>query len=169
MRETCVQSLGWEDPLEEGMATHSSILTWGIPWMEKHGKGSQRVGHDWATRPHTQHSILLDCKQCHSAVFWLPVSGGKFTLSDKHSSEGNVSFSSACALTFYFSLVLSMICLYIIPLVFFLLELYKGLWNCDSRSLDGWEKLSATVFSYIAPFFTFSIKHIFLCSSWLRW
>ena len=41
---------GWEDPLEEGMATHSSILAWKIPWTEAPGglqsKGSQRVGHD---------------------------------------------------------------------------------------------------------------------------
>ena len=37
MRETWVQSLGWEDPLEEGMATHSSILTWRIPWTEEPG------------------------------------------------------------------------------------------------------------------------------------
>ena len=39
-----------EDPLEEGMATHSSILTWGIPWTEEAGRlqsiGSQRLGHD---------------------------------------------------------------------------------------------------------------------------
>ena len=45
-----VQSLGWEDPLEEGMATHSSILAWEIPWTEEPGRlqstGSQRVGHD---------------------------------------------------------------------------------------------------------------------------
>ena len=45
-----VQSLGWEDPLEEGMATHSSILPWRIPWTEEPGglqsMGSQRVGHD---------------------------------------------------------------------------------------------------------------------------
>ena len=40
VRETWVQSLGWEDPLEKGKATHSSILAWRIP------KGSQRVGHD---------------------------------------------------------------------------------------------------------------------------
>ena len=43
-------SLGWEDPLEEGMATHSSILAWRIPWTEDPGGlqsiGSQRVGHD---------------------------------------------------------------------------------------------------------------------------
>ena len=50
MQETCVQSLGWEDPLEKGMATHSRILVWGIPWTEEPGRlqsmGSQRVGHD---------------------------------------------------------------------------------------------------------------------------
>ena len=48
--ETQVQSLGWEDPLEKEMATHSSILAWKIPQMEKPGRlqsvGSQRVGHD---------------------------------------------------------------------------------------------------------------------------
>jgi len=42
--------LGWKDPLEEGMATHSSILGWRIPWTEEPGglqsMGSQRVGHD---------------------------------------------------------------------------------------------------------------------------
>ena len=47
-----VLSLGWEDPLEERMATHSSILAWRIPWAEEPGglesMGSQRVGHDWA-------------------------------------------------------------------------------------------------------------------------
>ena len=50
MWETWVQSLGWDDPLEKGMATHSSILAWRIPWTEKPGRlqslGSQRVGHD---------------------------------------------------------------------------------------------------------------------------
>ena len=50
MQETWVQSLGREDPLEKEMATHSSILAWRIPWMEKPGvlqsTGSQRVGHD---------------------------------------------------------------------------------------------------------------------------
>ena len=50
MQETSVRSLGWEDLLEEGMATHSSILAWRIPWTEEldrlHAMGSQRVGHD---------------------------------------------------------------------------------------------------------------------------
>ena len=44
MWETWVQSLGWEDPLEKGKATHSSILAWRISWTES--MGSQRVGHD---------------------------------------------------------------------------------------------------------------------------
>ena len=50
MRETWVGSLGREDPLEKGMATHSSILAWRIPWTEEPGglqsTGLQRVGHD---------------------------------------------------------------------------------------------------------------------------
>ena len=53
MRETQVRSLGWEDPLEKGMATHSSILAWRSPWTEEPGglwsMGSQRVSHDWVT------------------------------------------------------------------------------------------------------------------------
>ena len=48
--EIWVRSLGWEDPLEKGMATHSSILAWRIPWTEKPGGlrfiGSHRIGHD---------------------------------------------------------------------------------------------------------------------------
>ena len=50
MWETWVPSLGWEDPLEKEMATHSSTLAWKIPWTEEPGRlqsmGSQRVGHD---------------------------------------------------------------------------------------------------------------------------
>ena len=50
MQETQVRSLGWEDPLEKEMATHSSILAWEIPWTEELGMlqsmRSQRVGHD---------------------------------------------------------------------------------------------------------------------------
>ena len=50
MQETQVQALGWEDPLEKGMATHSGILTWGIPWTEEPGRlqsmGLQRVRHN---------------------------------------------------------------------------------------------------------------------------
>ena len=50
MHETWVRSLGWEDPLEKEMATHSSLLAWRIPWVEESGglqsMGLQRVGHD---------------------------------------------------------------------------------------------------------------------------
>ena len=53
MWETWVWSLGWEDPLEKDMASHSSILAWRIPWTEEPGglqsTGLQRVRHDWAT------------------------------------------------------------------------------------------------------------------------
>ena len=54
MWETQVRSLGQEDPLEEEMATHSSILAWRIPWTEKPGRlrsmGLQRVRHDGAIK-----------------------------------------------------------------------------------------------------------------------
>ena len=50
MWETRVRSLGWEDPLEKEMATHSCTLAWKIPWTEKPDRlqsmGSQRVGHN---------------------------------------------------------------------------------------------------------------------------
>ena len=50
VQETWVRSLGWEDPLEKEMATHSSILAWKISWTEEPGglqsMGSQRVGHN---------------------------------------------------------------------------------------------------------------------------
>ena len=56
--EKWVQFLDQEDPLEEGMATHSSILAWRIPQTEEPGKlqsiGSQRVGHDWNDLAWTQ-------------------------------------------------------------------------------------------------------------------
>ena len=50
VQETRVQSLGWEDPLQEGMVTHSSILAWKILWTKEPGRlqsmGLHRVGHD---------------------------------------------------------------------------------------------------------------------------
>ena len=50
MQETCVQSLGWEDPLEKKIAIHASILVWSTPWTEEPGGlqsiGLQRVVHD---------------------------------------------------------------------------------------------------------------------------
>ena len=56
MQETWVQSLDWEDPLEKGMGTHSSILAWRIPWTEKPGRLQsivlQRIRHDRVTNTH---------------------------------------------------------------------------------------------------------------------
>ena len=61
MRETQVQFLGWEDPLEEWMATHSSIIAWGIPCPEEpsglQSIGLPRVGHDLVTNTFTFLSI----------------------------------------------------------------------------------------------------------------
>ena len=58
MREIWVWSPGWEDSVEEGMATHSSILAWRIPWTEEPGRQqfmeSQKVRHDWAAK-HRRH------------------------------------------------------------------------------------------------------------------
>ena len=60
MQEIWVQSLVGEDPLEQEMATHSRVLAWKIPWIEKPGglqsSGSQRVRHDWATE-HIAHTV----------------------------------------------------------------------------------------------------------------
>ena len=57
-----VGSLGQEDPLEEVMAIHSSILAWGIPWTEEPDQlqsiGSQRVGHDWANEHAHKHAQM---------------------------------------------------------------------------------------------------------------
>ena len=61
-RETWVQSLGGEDPLEKGMATHASILAWGIPWTEDPSRlqstGSQRGRHDCVTATFTFSPVL---------------------------------------------------------------------------------------------------------------
>ena len=65
MQETRVQSLGWEDPLEEEMTTHSIILAWKISWTEEPGglqsMGSQRVRHDWATNAYLLTYCLSSC------------------------------------------------------------------------------------------------------------
>ena len=63
MWETWVQSLGWENPLEKGIATHSSILAWRIPWTEEPGglqsMKSQRVGHDWVPQHSTHGEVVI--------------------------------------------------------------------------------------------------------------
>ena len=63
IQETWVRSLGWEDLLEEGMATHSSILSWRLPWTEEPGGlqsvGWHRAGHDWSDLAGTHTNGLL--------------------------------------------------------------------------------------------------------------
>ena len=67
MQETQIGSLGWEDSLEEEMATHSSVLAWKIPWTEEPGglqsMGLQRVRQDWVTNTFTftiMSTLVLD-------------------------------------------------------------------------------------------------------------
>ena len=70
MQETRVQSLGWKDPMEEGMATHSSVLAWRIPWTEEPGRllslGSQKVRHNWSNLAHMQLSVLMQYTPKHA-------------------------------------------------------------------------------------------------------
>ena len=75
MKEILVQSLGREDPLEEGIATHSCILTWEIPWTEEPGGlqsiGSQRVRHDWSNLA-CMHTFRLFSKASYPKVLSYP-------------------------------------------------------------------------------------------------
>ena len=74
--ETWVRSMGWEDPLEKGMATHSRILVWRFPWTEEPGRlqstGSKRVRHDWATFTFTSqlpgHPFSQSSRQIKSTI-----------------------------------------------------------------------------------------------------
>ena len=64
MQETRVQSLGWEDPQEKEMTTHSSIPAWEIPRAEEPGglqsTGSQRVRHDWMSNMHNINNTMSE-------------------------------------------------------------------------------------------------------------
>ena len=82
MQETCVWFLHQDDPLEKGMATHSSILAWRIQWMKEHGRlqsmRSQRVGHDWATNTFLGFPGGSDGKESHcnaGSLSLIPASG----------------------------------------------------------------------------------------------
>ena len=77
MQETWVQFLGWKDPLEKEIATHSSILAWRIPWTEEPGglqsMGLQRIGDDLATKQQTTKNYICNnpiSKQDHILRYW---------------------------------------------------------------------------------------------------
>ena len=76
-QKTWVRSPGMEDPLEKGMATHSSILAWRIPWTEEPGglqfMGSQTAGHNWVTFTHWANGKSWD-------IFFLPIIYCEFSL-----------------------------------------------------------------------------------------
>ena len=75
MQEMLVQSLSWEDPMEEGMATHANILAWRIPWIEEPGRiqsiGSQRVRHDWSNWACTHPLVLEQFVKRLSLLYWI--------------------------------------------------------------------------------------------------
>ena len=79
------QSLGWKDLLKKGMATHSTILVWGIPWTEEPGglqsMGLQTVGHDWAANTHLH--------ACQTIQYNLFMSLWKIHCSARPHREGN--------------------------------------------------------------------------------
>ena len=92
-----IWSLGWEDPLEKEMTTHSSILAWKIPWTEKPGMlqfmGPQRVIYDWA------HMLKITHKQLLSQTFlhWCRWRAGSFSSTGSfHYGQNNMNFHCIC-------------------------------------------------------------------------
>ena len=84
--ETWVRSLGWEDVLDEGVTTHSSILAWRIPWTEPgrlQSMESQRVRHDWAASTFSKMFNIVTTSEAYSTF---SPSGTKRKVSDTHVS-----------------------------------------------------------------------------------
>ena len=78
MQETHVRSLRQQDSLEMGMAIHSSILAWKIPWTKEPGRpqsmGLQRAGHDWATNTFTTFTFHINIYNIQTHIYkWLPL------------------------------------------------------------------------------------------------
>ena len=91
MRETWVSSLGWEDPLEKGKGTQSTILAWRIPWTKS--MGSQGVGHDWATFTFTVLLGLILCPWTWGLLLSLSYWGLSFALGRGVSFFGGIQLS----------------------------------------------------------------------------
>ena len=86
LQETWVWFLGQEDPLEEEMATHSSIIAWKIPWTEESGElqsiGLQRVGHNWVTEHAALNTKMLYFPLLKTASVRVVVFTGSISLQD---------------------------------------------------------------------------------------
>ena len=97
MQETWVQSLGWEDPLEEGIATHSNIPAWRIPWTEKprglQSVVSQRVRQDWATKRLSTLFLYALGNRKIRVTHYIEI----FALLRWSGAESTVSLGSACS------------------------------------------------------------------------
>ena len=92
MRETQVGSLCREDPLEEGMATHSSVLAWRIPWREEPGRlqslGLQRVGRDWAGNTFTFKLLVVEKRHCNCSPSSCPGAASGMSWASHWTSPG---------------------------------------------------------------------------------
>ena len=89
-QEMWVPPLGWEDPLEKGTATHSSVVAWSIPWTEEPG-GLQSVGHkEWDTTERLTHT---ECKYGSSswAEWNATTQGGDATGAHQHDDRGEAT------------------------------------------------------------------------------
>ena len=87
MQETQVQSLGQGDPIEKGIATHSSILTWRIPWTEKpQSMGLQKVRHDEHTQTHKLYSQILKV-HCLLPILFLELRDINFKAQNLHAEK----------------------------------------------------------------------------------
>ena len=125
VQKTWVPSLGWEDPLEEELKIHSSILAWGIPWTEEpvrlQSTGLQRVGHDWSDLActhtsfyrgpqgrHSEHSVpdleldraaalekLMSCAPARLARMWW-ISGRSQRQGETHSARCTYPAKQRC-------------------------------------------------------------------------
>ena len=138
MWETWVRSLGWKDPLEMGVSTHSSILAWRIPWVEEPGRlqsmGSQRVRHDRVTLKNKQKNLQFN-------LVLIQGSSNSFVLfpciSIKVLLWLNLPFSVLCALN---ALQAPWLLIFTPLLTLVSLNLAIGLWVFSFKPWAPWRK-----------------------------
>ena len=168
MRETWVWSLGWEDPLEKEMATHSSTLAWRIPWREEPGRlqsmVSQRVGHEWATS--LTHSVKgfgvvnkaeVDVFLELSFFFYDPMDVGNLILCSSGFSESSLNMWKFTGH----------------------ILLKPGLENFEHYCASLWDECNCVVvwtffgivffWDWIYPLYVILILSMFLFNGWVNW